>query len=214
MSTLLYPWYLLSCRFIVYLPWTPTCCILFLLQRPLKASEGQRPQTVAIECFFLVSAFANHKRYAGQCHRTWAAWSDACLLEWMYLEYSQIYSKASKDLQVLFGCIVTLVFGFLRSLGEGCCFIACVPQYYGTSVIYTRQSQEKVLLGIQIFFSCFMNSLQPYYMSVFIPKNAGRGTKTIHQMHSWIIYVNTCSFQFSRSSLMFENKVVHSTAPW
>ena len=51
-STLLYPWYLVSYRFIVYLPWTPTCCILFLLQRPLKASEAQRPQTVAIECFF------------------------------------------------------------------------------------------------------------------------------------------------------------------
>ena len=95
----------------------------------------------------------------------------------MYLEYSQRYSKASKDLQVLFGCIVTLVFSFLRSLGEGCCFIVCVPQYYSTSVIYTRQSQEKVRLGFQIFFSCFMNSLHPYYMSVFIPKNAGRGTK-------------------------------------
>lgn len=121
---------------IVYLPWTPTSCILFLIQRSLKASEGQRPQTVAIECFFWMSAFANHKRYAGQCHRTWAAWSDVCLLEWMYLEYPQRYPKASTDLQVLFG----LVFGFLRSLGEGCCFIVCVPQYYGTSVIYTWQS--------------------------------------------------------------------------
>ena len=116
---LLYLWYLVSYSILALDPnllhFVPASKAAKSVRRTAATNSGNW-------IFFWMSAFANHKRYAGQCHRTWAAWSDVCLLEWMYLEYPQRYPKASTDLQVLFG----LVFGFLRSLGEGCCFIVCV----------------------------------------------------------------------------------------